>query len=189
MKDGCLAQPCVSALTAMGQKLVGSYKHSNLACKALQKIQEQLDCPKHRPIQDEPTRWNTAFYMLERLVDQRTAITAASVKLDVPVELHTSHWALAEKLVKVLRICEEATCEASGSYASSAVVIPIVNSILRAMVVSDADSGVTKMKRQMLVSLQTRYSGVESNKFYALATLLDPRTKINTRHLCVDGCS
>ena len=189
VKDGCLAQPCVSALTATGRKLVGYYKHSNLACKALQKIQEQLDCPKHRPIQDKPTRWNTKFYMLERLVDQRTAITAASVKLDVPVELHTSHWALAEKVVKVLQICEEATHEASGSYASAAVVIPIVNSILRAMEVSDADSGVTKMKRQMLVSLQTRYSGVESNKFYALATLLDPRTKINTRHLCVDGRS
>ena len=46
---------------------------------------------------------------------------------------------------------------------------------LRAMEVSYANSGVTKMKRQMLVSLQTRYSN--ENKFYALATLLDPRFK------------
>ena len=65
MKDNCLAQPCVSALTAMDRKLVSYYKRSNLAYKALQKIQELLDCPKHRLIQDELMRWNTTFYMLE----------------------------------------------------------------------------------------------------------------------------
>jgi len=68
--------------------------------------------------------------MLERLVEQRKAITAASVELDVPVELHASHWVLAEKVVKVLQVYEEATREASGDYASAAIVIPIVNSIL-----------------------------------------------------------
>ena len=67
-------------------------------------------------------RWNTTFYMLELLVDQRKAITAGSVELDVPVELYTSHWALAEKVVKVLQIYED-TREASGNYASAAVVI------------------------------------------------------------------
>ena len=30
------------------------------------------------------------------------------------------------------------------------------------------------MKQQMLVSLQTRYNDVECNKFFALATMLDP---------------
>ena len=115
--------------------------------------------------------------MLERLVEQRKALTAASVELDVPVELHASHWVLAEKVIKVLQVYEEATREASGDYASAAIVIPIVNSILRSLEVSDGDSGVTKMKREMLVSLQTRYSDVESNKFFALATLLDPRFK------------
>ena len=66
--------------------------HSNIACKTLQKIQKQLGCPKHRLIQDEPTHWNTTFYMLERLIEQRKTITAVSVELDVPVELHASHW-------------------------------------------------------------------------------------------------
>jgi len=50
IKDGCPAQPCVSTLTALGRKLVGHYNHSNLACEALQKIQEQLGCPQHRLI-------------------------------------------------------------------------------------------------------------------------------------------
>ena len=58
------------------------------------------------------------FICWERLVEQRKAITAASVELDVPVELHASHWVLAEKVVKVLQVYEEATREASGDYAS-----------------------------------------------------------------------
>ena len=40
VKDGCQVQPCVSALTAMARKLVGQYKHSNISCKTLQKIQD-----------------------------------------------------------------------------------------------------------------------------------------------------
>ena len=48
--DGCLAQPCVIALTAKSRRLVGHYKQSNIACKILEQIQEQLQCPKHRLI-------------------------------------------------------------------------------------------------------------------------------------------
>ena len=146
--------------------------------KSLEKIQGQLECPKHRLIQDEPTRWNTTFYMLERLIEQRKALTAASVELNVPVELSTSNWTLAEKVVTVLQVFEEATREASGHYSSSALVIPLVNSILRSLEITDGDSGVTQMKRGMLVSLQTRYCDMESNKFYCLATILDPRFKL-----------
>ena len=52
------------------------------------------------------------------------------MELNFPVELHASHWALAEKVVKLLQFYEEATCETSGNYASAAGVVPIVNSIL-----------------------------------------------------------
>ena len=180
IKDGCLAQPCVTALTARSRKLVGHYKHSNIACKTLERIQEQLQCPKHRLIQDEPTRWNTTFYMLERLLEQRKAITTANVELNVTIELQTSHWVLAEKVVKILRIFEEATIAASSDHASAALIIPVVNSILRSLQEGNSteDNGVISMKREMLSSLQTRYAEMESNKCYAIATVLDPRFKL-----------
>ena len=68
VKDGCLAQPAVVDLTAKACKLVGHYKHSNIALQSLLKIQEQLGLFPRRLIQDEPTRWNTTFYMLQRLL-------------------------------------------------------------------------------------------------------------------------
>ena len=99
--------------------------------------------------------------MLERLVEQRKAITASNVELDNPVELHASHWAIAEKVVKALQVYEEATHEASDNYSSAAIVIPIVNNILQSLEASDSDSGVSRMKWQMLVSLHIRYNNVD----------------------------
>jgi len=47
--------------------------------------------------------------------------------------------------MKVLQVFEEATHEASGDYSSASVTIPVVNSIMRLLEVSDADAGVMKM--------------------------------------------
>ena len=86
VKDSCLAQPVVVDLTAKARKLVGHYKHSNITLQSLLRIEKQLGLSPKRLIQDEPTRWNTTFYMLQRLVELRVAITATGVELDVPVE-------------------------------------------------------------------------------------------------------
>ena len=87
--------------------------------------------------------------MLQRLVELKVAITAAGVELDVPVELTSSNWLLAEKVEKILQIYEEATCEASGNYATAAVVIPGINSIMRSLEISncDAAAGVMRMEK------------------------------------------
>ena len=115
--------------------------------------------------------------MLQRLIEVKAAITAAGAELDVPIELSSSNWTLAEKIVKILQIYEEATREASRNYATAGVIIPVVNSIMRSLEISDSDAGVTRMKREMLKSLKDRYRHMESNECYSLATLLDPRFK------------
>jgi len=78
--------------------------------------------------------------MLQRLVKLKVAITAAGVELDVPVEITRSNWLLAEKIVKILQINEEAAREASDNYATAAV--PVVNSIMHSLETSDSDAGV-----------------------------------------------
>ena len=55
VKDGCLAQPAIVDLTSKARKLVGHYKHSNVALQSLLKIQEQIGLSPKRLIQDEPT--------------------------------------------------------------------------------------------------------------------------------------
>ena len=57
------------------------------------------------------------------------------------------------------------------------LLFPVVNSIMRLLEMSDVDIGVMKIKLEMLVSHAHRYGGMECNKYFALATLLDPRFK------------
>jgi len=62
--DGIMAQKDIQDLLAAG-RIVGHYKYSNMAFHALQKIQAQLELKVCTPYQDEPTRWNSSYYMPE----------------------------------------------------------------------------------------------------------------------------
>ena len=42
---------------------------------------------------------------------------------------YTQQWLLAEKVIKLLKIFEEATREVSGEYASASVIIPIISAL------------------------------------------------------------
>ena len=66
--------------------------------------------------QDEPTRWNSSYYMLKRLVEQRKAISAASAEADASFDLTTVQWKLAEKVIKLLQPFEEATEDISSDH-------------------------------------------------------------------------
>lgn len=66
--------------------------------------------------------------MLQRLLEQKRAITVASSECtSAPTEIKAQQWTLAEKVVQLLAVFEEATREASGDYASCAIIIPITN--------------------------------------------------------------
>ena len=62
------------------------------------------------------------------------------------------------------------------------MIIPVINSLERSLTTTTDsatdDHGITRMKEEMLSSLQQRYQNMETNKLYALATALDPRFKL-----------
>ena len=90
-------------------------------------------------IQDVPTRWNSSFYMLQRLVALKVHITAVLVdSVLTPSESHRAlllkqkYWSLAEELVKVLGPAEKATSLLSGQqYVTASCTLPIVTAIVR----------------------------------------------------------
>ena len=99
--------------------------------------------------------------MLERLVEQKKAITAANTECQPPTELRAQQWILAEKVVKLLKVFEEATREISGDYSSASIVIPIINSLKRTISQEEDDHGIMGMKRGMLRSITDRYGDIE----------------------------
>ena len=66
----------IAALLASGRKLVGHFKHSSKATAALAQKQKQMNMPVKKLIQDCPMRWNSSFYMLERILEIRWPISA-----------------------------------------------------------------------------------------------------------------
>jgi len=88
--------------------------------------------------------------------------------------------AAGRKVVKVLKLFEDVTVAVSNEGSSTALIIPVVNSLVHFLenTFTDDDEGVQTMKRKMLLSLNNRYATMETNKLYALHMLLDPQFKI-----------
>ena len=187
IKDCILAQRSVSDMLARCRKIVGHYKHSHLAVERLQDIQRQLSLPNHKLMQDEPTRWDSTYYMLERLVEQQRAISLYDTDFELPDRLNSNEWQLAEKIVKLLEPMQRITKEFSAKGAMVSRVIPFLE-ILKMELDSNQSSkpettdkfrGILTTKDEMLSSLDSQFDQIYSNDTYLLATLLDPRFKVN----------
>ena len=54
------------------------------------------------------------LYMLERPLEQKTAITASNAECQLPTKLCSQQWVLVEEVVKLLKVFKEAAREISG---------------------------------------------------------------------------
>ncbi|XP_052393278.1 zinc finger BED domain-containing protein 4-like [Carassius gibelio] len=176
--EGLLSQRSVSDALANGRKIVGHFKHSPLATTRLEEIQKDLQMPTKRLHQDVATRWNSTYYMLESLLEQKRSISAYGADHDLPVTLTSYQWALLEKIIIVLAPFEELTRQISSSTSSAAEVIPSVTVLKRLLArENEGDTGIKTMKTTLLEAVQKRFKTIENEPLYAVATLLDPRFK------------
>ena len=96
-----------------------------------------MEVEQKKLFQDCVTRWNSTFYMLERLVEVRWPISAVlsedrvTERSDRYLDLKSDQWFWAEELCKVLRPIEVATTFFSyekNTYLSC--VLPIVHGLV-----------------------------------------------------------
>ncbi len=174
--EGLLSQRSVTEAVGVGRKIVGHFKHSNLAYSRLQDIQTQLGQPIKRLQQDVQTRWNSTFYMVQSLIEQKRAIGVYVSENELPATLTLNQWNLLEKMVNVLAPFEEMTRQVSSSDALASDVIPAVTVLQRLLLKQmDEDHGIKTMKSTLHDALQRRFSNMEQNPLYCIASLLDPR--------------
>lgn len=74
--NSTLKEPSISRAVGAARNLVEHFKKSELANTKLKAKQEQMNTPQHKLIQDISTRWNSTYYMVERLLEQRWPVTA-----------------------------------------------------------------------------------------------------------------
>ena len=187
VNDGILSQRYVSDLVKVGHRIIGHFKHSSSAMDRLHSLQAELNLPKHQLIQDFPTRLNSTFFMLQRLLEQRRAITLYCAENESVTNLSANQWSVAENVAAVLEPFEEVTREVSSSSASISIVIPMVRVLVSVLEKEGQDAGVKTMKATLLNAVNTRFQGIENNRVLSVATLLDPRFK--TRFMNDTACT
>ena len=94
--------------------VVAFYNHSTKGTERLTELQEQVSLTKHKVLSDCPTRWNSTYYMLTRLLEQKPAITVMCASSVGPrVCFSASEWRMINKLIQILQPLGEATQELS----------------------------------------------------------------------------
>ena len=79
-------------------------------------------------------------------------------------------------MISVLDPFDELTKTISSSTAAAADVIPSVRALTRLLEkTTETDHGVKTAKATLLEAVKRRFSDIESERLYTIATLLDPR--------------
>ncbi|CAH0717933.1 unnamed protein product, partial [Brenthis ino] len=169
-------------LLAKCRAIVSYFKYSTKASYALLKMQEQLKVDTLKLKQDVRARWNSTFYMLERLLDVKISLSATLPLLEsLPSNLDSNEWLLTEDAMTLLRpyFFKNVTAILSGEkYPTLSSVIPLVLGLRKAI---DSNTPVTESGKRLKSSLSSviekRLGVYETNRTASKATFLEPRFK------------
>ena len=93
---------------------------------------------EHKLIQDVAVRWNSSYYIIERVLEQRWPVVATLSDPEITqrgkhyLDLKNDQWTLLEELEDVLKPYEQATVFLSGqSYVTASVLPPLLKGLLK----------------------------------------------------------
>ncbi|XP_051797876.1 zinc finger BED domain-containing protein 4-like isoform X2 [Acanthochromis polyacanthus] len=175
----------VSDLTDIRHKtknIVTHFRSSTLAKEKLSHVQQQMQKPILKLINEVPTRWNSTYQMLSRIASQKEPVwvSLASLKTPLPALTGEEHDIIAEVLI-VLAPFNAATVELSEEKrVSGSKIIPMMKMLHHTMqkCAPSLETSVGKKLRHELDKRVTKtLNNYESSSHLSLATLLDPRFK------------
>ncbi|CAH1100846.1 unnamed protein product [Psylliodes chrysocephalus] len=171
------------------KNIVSFFKRSNLAKERLDSFQKQNNKSPKKLIQSVPTRWNSVFYMLERILELKEEVRASLAVLGHE-NLHlltNNDFEDLSQLVNILKPLESATKLMSGEkYVTLSSVIIISNGLekIYSRLVSKIELSTVELsdKTKTVVvnifkSIQHRLKNLEMSSTLMVSTFLDPRFK------------
>ncbi|GBP67492.1 Zinc finger BED domain-containing protein 4 [Eumeta japonica] len=126
--------------------------------------------------------------MINRLIEQKRAISLyitdnpSTANLQ---QLTERQWEILRECITLLKPFEEVTKITSSTLASISEVIRHTNALLKYLSkpeVSQTCPNIADMKQKLEGEIQSRFQGLEKDKYYSLATLLDPRFRMRFFH-------
>ncbi|CAG5055771.1 unnamed protein product [Parnassius apollo] len=182
------AQTMINAAAKLHIRHIPCFAHtlnltmSTLASDKLRAIQRELNKPELKVIQEVPTRWNSAYHMLQRIVTMKTELTLALNECNrAPPGVNADEYLIIQETIQILEPFDLATTKISGeSYITLSLIIPLIRGIKTKLVEVESQI-VTESGNKILLcmkgSVDKRLSPYESRTPVVLATILDPRFK------------
>ncbi|KAK7909747.1 hypothetical protein WMY93_014431 [Mugilogobius chulae] len=163
---------------------LAGYKHKYFWSRSTEKKPESPRPSRHKLITDMPVRWNSAYEMVSRFLEQQPAVCAALLSPEVrknvtDCALTESDISSAEEMVEALRPMLVATnimCEEKNPTIS--VIAPLHAQLLRDTTTTEEDSPlVREIKRSINQDLSKRYQSEVEKDLLRMSSALDPRFK------------
>ena len=180
---------------AAARRLVTHFRKSEPASRALKGRQADMRTPAHNLIQDVSSRWNSTFFMIERLLEQQWPVTAVLADTTVTksndrnLELKRDQWDLLEGLKVVLHPLQVATTYLSAEYnISVSALLPVLFGLVKSLETSeDESSNIRQIKAAISNEIEQRWHlqslTTQSSNVILISTLLDPQFK-QCKFLC-----
>jgi len=186
-----LSISAIDRLIGAARKLVGHFNHSVIAAEELKGRQAQMQIREKKLVQEVATRWNSSFYMLERLLEMRWPVSAVlsdervTKRSDRCLDLKSEQWTLTEELVKVLSPFEVATTFFSYEENTSlSCVLPILHGLIDGLQKETnppaSDSPIIQLfKQKVTAEIKQRWEldFPDLTSSWVLAPAVDPRFK------------
>lgn len=165
--------------------IVEYFRRSTQANAKLLGTQKQMECKPLTLKQDVTTRWNSTFFMFQRIIDVQDPLIATMGLLHNPVEpLTECDYETLKQLCNVLQPFHEITVEMSSEKAVTlSKVILIVRglvSALKRIETCTTSCLAKKVVNLFLKSINSRFNDVEDKEIFAKSSFLDPRFKRKT---------
>ena len=110
-----LGLECIKKILTKCKEIVRFFKSSTVGTELLKKEQRATKTPEYKLIQQVPTRWNSSYYMVKRILEIVDALNQALIKLrNAPPPLTVDETIVLEDLEKIWSPFEEATKKISG---------------------------------------------------------------------------
>ncbi|XP_063783197.1 zinc finger BED domain-containing protein 4 [Pseudophryne corroboree] len=178
VNEAIKSQRMVQNLLSIARKICERVHRSTKAKEKLAELQKEYGLPPHHLIQDVPSKWNTSFHMLQRLIEQKSAIDEMSIECSFRELISCDQWEVMQSVCHALKPFEAASKEMSMHTATLSQVIPMIHILNRKIeMLFEETMGIDTMLKSLKEAMVCRLSSTLHDPRYIFATLLDPRYK------------